>query len=224
MPFMNTDLPHLIVYALFVLGLVLAVRHFPWKSFSSEYPDWRQHLFFAALVTLGIFWSARAAITPGLDLHFLLLTAFTLMFLWPSAMLGVVIVNLALAALGVIHWPDVVPQTVIWGFLPIAWITLVHRVIQRKLSHNFFIYVFATGFWGAVISLGLTALAWAAWLEATGQVAHEKILHEFLYVVPLLLFGEGFLNGALLTLMVVYRPKWVKSFSDKLYLSDKKPL
>ncbi len=221
---MNLDLPHSVVFLLFLVGLGMAVRYFPWKNFSQQFPNWRQHVFFFSLLLLGIFWSARAAITPGLELHFMLLTAFTLMFLWPAAVIGVVIVNTTLAILGIIHWQDVIPLSVIWGFLPIAWITLIHRFIQKRLSHNFFIYVFATGFWGAVVSLGLTALAWAAWMQATSTIPTEKILHEFLFVVPLLLFGEGFLNGALLTIMVVYRPHWVKSFSDKLYLSDKKRL
>ncbi len=221
---MHTEWPFLVVEILFVLGIVMALRHFPWKHFNREYPQWRQHLFFASLVVLGVFWTARAAITPGLELHFLLLTTFTLMFLWPAAMLGVVIVYLGLALTGVIHWQDVVPQAVIWGFLPIAWITQVHRIIQKRFSHHLFIYVFATGFWGALSTLVVTTVAWAVWLELTGQVPHEKVLHEFLFVVPLLLFGEGFLNGALLTLMVVYRPQWVKSFSDKLYLSEKKSL
>ncbi len=173
---------------------------------------------------LGIFWSIRVSVTPGLELHFLLLTAFTLMFWWPTAIVRVVVINVILAILGIIQWRSLVPLCVIWGFLPVFWTTALHRFVQRQYTHNLFIYIFVTGFWGAAASLALAALAWTAWLLLQGAVPQEKIFREFLFVVPLLLFGEGFLNGAALTLMVVYRPMWVRSFSDRFYLSDKKPL
>ena len=40
------------------------------------------------------------------------------------------------------------------------------------------------------------------------------------YVVsaPLMVFGEAFLTGGALALMVVYRPQWVASFEDARWL------
>jgi uncharacterized membrane protein len=41
---------------------------------------------------------------------------------------------------------------------------------------------------------------------------------EYFAVLPLMSFGEAFVNGMVMAMMVVYRPKWVMSFDDRLYL------
>jgi uncharacterized membrane protein len=39
--------------------------------------------------------------------------------------------------------------------------------------------------------------------------------------IPLLMFGEAFLNGMAMTLLVAYRPRWVSTFHDHWYLDGK---
>ena len=43
----------------------------------------------------------------------------------------------------------------------------------------------------------------------------------FLLILPMLMFGEGFLNGAAMSLVVAYRPQWVATFHDRWYLQGK---
>jgi uncharacterized membrane protein len=38
----------------------------------------------------------------------------------------------------------------------------------------------------------------------------------------MLAFPEGTLNGIAITMMVVYKPEWVATFYDKLYLYENK--
>jgi uncharacterized membrane protein len=45
------------------------------------------------------------------------------------------------------------------------------------------------------------------------------LLDDYLPYYFLLGFAEAWLNGALITLMVVYAPHWVGSFDDRHYLS-----
>jgi len=37
----------------------------------------------------------------------------------------------------------------------------------------------------------------------------------------MLMFGEAFLNGAVITLAVAYKPQWVATFHDRWYLQGK---
>ncbi|MEN9460235.1 MAG: hypothetical protein RIS84_255, partial [Pseudomonadota bacterium] len=39
--------------------------------------------------------------------------------------------------------------------------------------------------------------------------------------IIVMLFPEAFLNGMVMTILVVFRPEWVSSFSDKHYLKGK---
>ena len=59
-------------------------------------------------------------------------------------------------------------------------------------------------------------------------VEHRRVLAlagatggSYLQVVPLLMFGEAFLNGMLMILLVAYKPGWVATFHDHWYLDGK---
>ncbi len=38
-------------------------------------------------------------------------------------------------------------------------------------------------------------------------------------MLPFMSFGEAFANGIVMAMAVVYRPRWVMSFDDRLYLA-----
>lgn len=40
-------------------------------------------------------------------------------------------------------------------------------------------------------------------------------------ILPLLMFGEAFINGGAMSLLVAYRPHWVATFHDHWYLRGK---
>jgi len=44
---------------------------------------------------------------------------------------------------------------------------------------------------------------------------------DYLQVIPLLMFGEAFLNGMVMTLLIAYKPRWVATFHDEWYLDGK---
>jgi len=62
----------------------------------------------------------------------------------------------------------------------------------------------------------------SAWLQASAGVhADGSILRNFVVILPLLMFGEAFINGGAVTLAVAYRPQWVATFHDRWYLHGK---
>jgi uncharacterized membrane protein len=42
---------------------------------------------------------------------------------------------------------------------------------------------------------------------------------EYFAILPLMSFGEAVVNGTIIGMAVVYCPRWVMSFDDRLYLA-----
>jgi len=55
-------------------------------------------------------------------------------------------------------------------------------------------------------------------LAASGSLDAAHVGPEYFAVLPLMSFGEAFVNGMVMAMTVVYRPQWVMSFDDRLYL------
>ena len=92
---------------------------------------------------------------------------------------------------------------------------------QRLLPHNFFIYVFVNAFLAGALSMLASGLVSAGLQQLSGVHAPGSVYANFVMVLPMLMFGEGFLNGAALSLAVAYRPQWVATFHDRWYLQGK---
>ena len=92
---------------------------------------------------------------------------------------------------------------------------------QRWLPLNFFIYVFINAFLAGALSILLAGLASGLVQQLAEVQPGDTLVNNFLMILPMLMFGEGFLNGAALSLVVAYRPAWVATFHDRWYLHGK---
>ena len=83
-----------------------------------------------------------------------------------------------------------------------------------------FVFIFVNAFLAAGLSAALVGFSAAAivWLQ---DVYPAGQLSEYLSFAPLLMFPEAFVNGLVITLLVAYKPAWVKSFEDEVYLTGK---
>jgi len=198
-----------------VFVVALAALRAPWRRWLGR--NDRQHVYFASLVLLSIVGALRAGITPGLSLHFLMMSALTLM---QGTALALVAAGLVTAADALWHgtpaaWPA---SFVCAGLVPVAATALVHRAVARFLPHHYFVYFFVTVFAGSMIAFALAALAGLALLALSGTLPAAGALGDFLVLVPIVGFGEGVLNGLVMAVAVVYAPEWVQSFDDRTYL------
>jgi uncharacterized membrane protein len=73
-------------------------------------------------------------------------------------------------------------------------------------------------FVGSALAFNLAGLARLALLAASGTVAAAHVGPEYFAVLPFMSFGEAPVNGMVMAMAVVYRPQWVMSFDDRLYL------
>lgn len=200
-----------------VLGYALATA--PWGSWLQR-PD-RQHAWLGTIVLLIVVWSMRAGITPGLSFQFLLVTVLTLMHGWRLALVAVaaVLAGECLLQGGWTPWTAWAANFLCYGVAPVAFITVLHRAVQRWLPHNYFVYFFGTVFFGSMLAFNVAGFMRFGLLAANGTLAEAQLAAEYFVWLPMVSLAEAFMNGIVMAMAVVYRPEWVASFDDRLYLA-----
>jgi uncharacterized membrane protein len=202
----------------YILALGLAFRLAPWRWLRvSE----QLHVFLGASVALILLWSIKAEVNPGLSFHLLGVTSLTLMFGWS---LGVISATMALLGISLnagVSWDSFALNGLLLGVVP-ATITQVLLVVVRSLlPKNFFIFVLVNGFLTAGFVMLLTGYLAVGLLTLSGFYNLQDLEESFMPFFPLMSMPEAFLNGWVMTVLVAYRPNWVYSFSDELYLKGK---
>jgi len=205
--------------ALALLGLAVATA--PWRSWLGE--SERQHVWLGSVVVALALWAMKAGLTPGLSFHFLLATALTLMHGWQLAFVGLAIVLSVLSLMEPGYWPAWGLYLLAEGAVPVLFIAWLHRVVQRRLPHNYFVYFFVTVFAGSVVAFNLAGAARIGMLTLAGALPSADVAGEWLAFLPMMSFGEPFLNGMVIAVAVVYFPQWVSSFDARIYLARRDP-
>jgi uncharacterized membrane protein len=223
MNFPATALPTAVLWlahVLYALILIAALWRAPWVYLKNNQDT---HVLFGSYVSLYLFWRIGVSLQsdPGLEFHFLLVTTVTLMFGWAFAVIGSAVAQLALTLEGQAHWGSYTLNTLCNGVIPVLFTYYAYRVIATWFPRHFFIYIylgaFFTGAFALLVSRGFGMIL----LVATGVYNSHHITQTYAVLLPVMMFPEAFLNGALMTLLVVFRPHWVSSFNDNLYLRGK---
>ena len=202
----------------YALILLWAVRTAPWQRLAD---NGQMHVWFGTIVVLMLVWSLKAGAKPGLHLHLLGATAFTLMFGRQSAILGLSVVMAAVTFNGGAGWEPYALNVLVTAVFPCVFADALLRIVERYLPPNFFVYIFCAAFFGAGIAVVSTGLLSTVLLWLAGVYSADRLFAEYFPSFILLGFAEAWLNGAAITLMVVYFPHWVGSFDDQRYLSKK---
>lgn len=207
-----------VVFVLAALGLFVALLRAPWRRLAD---GTQLNLLLGFAVGLMLLWSMKAGVKPGLNLHLLGAMAATLAL---GPWLAVLALALALCGItlnGSIEWGDWPSNLVLMVLLPIALASLVRHLVERWLPAHFFVFVFVTSFAGSALTVIAQGLAVSSVLALSGAYSADFLWSEYLPFFLLLGFSEAWISGAVITLMVVYRPGWVAAFDDRRYLLDK---
>jgi uncharacterized membrane protein len=198
--------------------LLAALWLAPWRRLLDRE---QLHVFLGACVVLVLLWHVRGNALEELSFHFLGVTAFTLMFGWSFGIIGTSIALLGVTLNGTAHWEVFAANELAVGIIPVSITQLALFLIHNYLPKNFFIYVLGNGF----LTAGLAATVagyFAAWmLISSGAVEYNHFSDNILPFFPLIFFPEAFINGWAVTILVCYRPHWIPSFSDSLYIKGK---
>jgi uncharacterized membrane protein len=198
-------------------ALFVAVARAPWRVWLADRE--RQWVWLGSLSLLLVVWSMKAGITPGLSVRFLLITALTLMHGWHLAVTAGALVLAVMSYLGLAEWSLFGPNLLCMAIVPALFTAWLHERVHARLPHNYFVYFFVTTFLGSALAFNLAGLARVGLMALSGTLDVGHVGAEYFAILPLMSFGEGVVNGTLIGMAVVYRPKWVMSFDDRLYLS-----
>lgn len=205
-------------FVLLGFASLAAILSAPWQRLRDEE---QLHVWAGTIVTLMLIWSLKAGVKPGLNLHMLGATAYTLMFGWQLALLGLMVVLSAVTLNGAAGWESFGINGVLMAVVPVGAAGLLGRWVTRRLPANFFVYVFVGAFFSAAAVALLVGLLATLLLSIVGIYPAEELFSEYLPYFMLLGFSEAWLNGAIVTLMAVYCPHWLASFDVDRYFPKK---
>ncbi len=180
-----------------------------------------QHLVFGAAASLFTLWLFRAGIYEGLDVHFLWLTAMSLLLGLRWALLSAFIALLGITVLGKESWTMFGINGLLGICVPVVLSYLVYNFSFHKLPRHLFIYIFICAFIPGTVMIATKMFLLGGYYYLDGIHDWITVKDNYLALIPLMLFPEGMLNGMTMTLLIIYKPTWVYTFYDKFYLNGK---
>lgn len=209
--------------ALVIAALVGALLTQPWRMLASAPPlvDGSRHAsplstpLLASLVVLPWMWALPTLHAMPLQLQWSGACLVTLMLGWPLAV-PVLLLVAALAwaispgldvadALGAAAWLGVVPATLALG---------LGAAVRRTIGTKPFVYVLGRGFLGTVVCVFASGVLsqWAGH-QLPGVGDNLSLVARWLMA-----WGDGFVTGMLTAIFVAFKPEWLATWSDQLYL------
>jgi uncharacterized membrane protein len=136
---------------------------------------------------------------------------------WPITMLAVG--PAALVAALVAHL-DVFEglQRMVWlGVVPATLALALGGASRRWLPRHLFVYILVRCFMGTLLACALAGwLLQALRAPPTGTSSGDLAIAQWLAA-----FGEATLTGMLAAVLVAFRPEWLATYSDRLYLPER---
>jgi uncharacterized membrane protein len=197
-------------------ALVAASVSAPWRTWLGDRE--RQRVWLGSTAFLVAIWSMKAGITAGLSVRFLMITALTLMHGWQLALIAGALALAMLCFTGQAAWSSFGADLLCMALVPALFSAWFHEQVHARLPHNYFIYFFITVFLGSALAFNLAGLVRLGVLALGDSLDAAHVGDEYFAILPLMSFGEGVVNGMVMAMSVVYRPRWVMSFDDRLYL------
>ncbi|MCB1759251.1 MAG: energy-coupling factor ABC transporter permease [Gammaproteobacteria bacterium] len=202
----------------YVLCVLLAIRLASWRRLLVR-EQW--HVFLGSSVALMLLWHVRVSVDPAWSFHLLGVTAITLMFGWALAIVIGALAETALVLNGVLEWQGFALNALLLVVVPVTLTQFILVLVRSLLPKHFFVYILVNAFLTAGLA-ALTSGLLASLVLLGGEVYAWSHLQETLFpFFPLMFLPEAIINGWLVTILVLYRPDWVVSFDDRLYLQGR---
>jgi uncharacterized membrane protein len=195
--------------ALLAVAAALSLR--PWRAVGAGGPPWP---WLAWCAVMPLLWGAdryaQMPIVQPLSGACLLM----LMAGWPLAILSLVPVALVTAVMGGLD-PAQGLQRLVWlGIVPATLAMLAGAALRRWLPNHVFVYILGRGFFAtALATVAAGTMAWLRDGSPTGTTADDLLIGRWLAA-----WADAFLAGMLVAILVAFRPEWLATYSDRIYL------
>ncbi|GIZ12932.1 energy-coupling factor ABC transporter permease [Pseudomonas sp. NCCP-436] len=204
-------------WLIYALALFWAGLRAPWLELFSDLR--RQHLLFGTMLALFLLWLVRRDFDSGLSYHFIGMTAVTLLLDWPLAVLAGLAAQLGLLAIGRLDLAALGVNGVLLVLLPVLVTEFCALRVERAQPRNLFVYIFCCGFFPAALATLLSLLGGMGLLWFDGLYPMPPWLQDFAGYLWLVMFPEAFINGTVVSALVVFCPDWLETFNRTRYLS-----
>lgn len=208
-------LPSIISLAVLLWAAITA----PWRQLFAK--SIRQHLFSSAIIALGLFWSwIGVNVNDIYKIHPLLITSVVFIFGFRFSLL------IGAGALIIVHslvmpfWMTIGYHYLVNVLVPALLAAGVLLAIARMHIQNLFLYTLGGSFFGSMLTaltMGCTSILILWLIDSTLFLP----VWDNAYIFALLMFPEGFSNGAIISSLTVLRPDLVKTYDDDFYLDGK---
>jgi uncharacterized membrane protein len=197
-----------LVLAALATALALALR--PWRALPAT-PPWPA---LAWWVLLPVLWSvdllsAQPVMQPLAGSCLLML-----MLGWPMAVLMLLPVALAVMGLADASAADALQRLVWLGLVPMTLALGLGAALRRWLPKHLFVYILGRGFFATALAVS-GAGALSAWVQG---VPSTLAVEDVVLARVLAASGDAFITGMLVAIFVAFRPQWLATYTDRLYL------
>ena len=204
------------ITAVIALCLVLSTWLKPWRQLA-HVGLWTPVL--GALVLLPWFWALPRLHAMPLQLQLSGAVLVLMCLGWPLA------IWVLLAVSGISDWlapqglEEQVRSLFFLGVLPATLALALGAALRRWLPHHPFVYILGRGFLGTALCL----FASRTLQTLTGDAHAELSTGLSLVAQWLMAWGDAFITGLVTAILVAFRPEWLATWSDRLYLQPPDP-
>jgi uncharacterized membrane protein len=194
-------------------ALLLALALRPWLAVPAGGPPWPWLAWWAVMPLLwGADHVAHMPIIQPLSGACLLV----LLMGWPLAMLALVPVALITTGMSDLSWAQGLSRLTWQGVVPGTLVMLLGAGIRRWMAHHLFVYILGRGFFASVVAGSLAGVL-ALWMHGVpvGTGVEDLLIGRWLAA-----WGDAFLTGMFVAIFVAFRPEWLATYSDRLYLNE----
>jgi uncharacterized membrane protein len=204
-------------WLIYVPVLIWAAVRAPWVELFTD--SRRQHLLFGTVFALFMLWLVRRDFDTGVSYHFIGMTAVTLLLDWPLAIVGGVVAQAGLVLLGRQDLVAMGGNGARFIRFPVLVTECCAILVERAQPRNLFVYIFVSGFFAAALSALLCLVLALTVLWYDELFALPYWLEDFIGYLWLIIFPEAFINGMVVSALVVFCPEWLETFNRTRYLA-----
>ncbi|WP_442112213.1 energy-coupling factor ABC transporter permease [Pseudomonas sp. NUPR-001] len=211
-----SDLSLTVGWVGYVVVLVWAMARTRWVELFTD--SRRQHLLFGTVFALFALWLVRRDFDNGVSYHFIGMTAVTLLLDWPLAIVGGLLAQIGLILLGRQDLAAMGVNGLLFIGLPVLVTEVCAILVERAQPRNLFVYIFCSGFFAAALAALLCLLLGLGLLWFDGRFVMPEWIEDFIGYLWLIIFPEAFINGMVVSALVVFCPEWLETFNRTRYL------
>ncbi|HNZ91990.1 MAG TPA: hypothetical protein PKM82_12345 [Acidovorax sp.] len=169
----------------------------------------------ATLVFLPWLWALPTLHAMPLQLQWSGACLVVLMLGWPLAIPVLVVVGMTACLLSpAMGWPEALGAIAWQGVTPATLALLLGALVRRFLGTHLFVYVLGRAFLGTVLCLFASgALSQWSGHQLPGVGDELSLVARWLMA-----WGDAFVTGMLTAIFVAFKPQWLATWSDPLYL------